>query len=150
MISHRVPPLCLALALALTLCSCNSHKPNLDYFTADYDGALSRAKSENKLVMVDLYADWCGPCQAMDADVFNHDGVRKLLTNHFVSVKIDVDKGGRNAELANKFGTRSIPHIVFLDATGQRLQEFKGYVPASEFVAVLETLRKSGPHPVTP
>lgn len=148
MYNRWIYPLCLASML--TLCSCNSQKPNLDYFTTDYDGAFTRAKAENKLVMVDMYADWCGPCQAMDADVFNHASVRDVLTNHFVSVKIDVDQGGRNAEVANKFNTQSIPHVVFLDATGRKLREFKGYISADDFIAVLETLRKPAPESPTP
>lgn len=116
--------------------------PDLSYFVTDYDRALSEARNNNKLILVDLYADWCGPCRQIDAKVFDNPQVRHVLTNHFISVKIDVDKPGRNNELANQFGTRSIPHVVFLNSAGEKLYEFTGFVSASVFLDTLQALVK--------
>lgn len=69
-------------------------------------GKFSELVSQEIPVLVDFYADWCGPCQAM-APILkevaqNYEGKVKVL-------KIDVDK---NQPLAQRFGVRSIPTLI--------------------------------------
>lgn len=57
-------------------------------------------------VLVDFYADWCGPCQAM-APILKE--VAQDLDGKVKIVKIDVD---RNQPIAQRFGVRSIPTLI--------------------------------------
>ena len=62
----------------------------------------------DKPIMLDFYADWCGPCRAMLPTV------EKLAAKHendFIIAKVNVDK---NRELAQKFSIRSIPALFFI------------------------------------
>lgn len=63
---------------------------------------------EGKPVLLDFYADWCGPCQSLLPIV------EKLAEEHkedFIIAKVNVDQ---NRELAQQFGVRSIPALFFL------------------------------------
>ena len=69
-------------------------------------GKLENLISQDTPVLVDFYADWCGPCQTM-APILKevikaHEGKLKII-------KVDVDK---NQPLAQRFGVRSIPTLI--------------------------------------
>ena len=57
----------------------------------DYTKALEKAKTEPRLVFVDLYADWCIPCRIMEANVYNDPTIASLLNKSFYPVKLDAD-----------------------------------------------------------
>jgi thioredoxin-related protein len=105
----------------------------------DYDAALEAAKKDKKLVMVDLYTDWCGWCKKLDKDTYSDKDVEAKLTKDFIAVKVNPEKSERNAKLSRTFGTTGFPHIVFVDANGQKVSEIDGYLPAAQF---LEQLNK--------
>ena len=106
----------------------------------DYDKALATAKTDKKIVMVDVYTDWCGWCKKLDKDVYANAEVKAKLAKDFVPLKINPEKSKKNLELARSFGTRGYPHIVFLDASGKKISEIGGYVPADKFAQTLASL----------
>lgn len=57
----------------------------------DYNTALEKAKTEPKLIFVDMYADWCIPCRVMDKNVYMNPTVASILNKKFYPVKLDVD-----------------------------------------------------------
>lgn len=57
----------------------------------EYKDAFEKAKKEQKLVFVDLYADWCVACRVMDKNVYGDPSVVSLLNRRFYPVKLDVD-----------------------------------------------------------
>ena len=105
----------------------------------DYKSATDRAAKEKKLLMVDLYADWCGPCRMLDKTTFSNADVQAALSRDFVAVKINIESTGENRDLAKKTDTRAIPHIVFFDSDGKKVSDLIGYYPPDQF---LDELRK--------
>ncbi len=99
----------------------------------DYKSALQRAAKEKKLVMVDLYADWCGPCRMLDRLTFTNADVQAALAKDFVAAKVNIEGSKENRELAVQLNTEAIPHIVFFDSSGKKLSEIVGFVPADKF-----------------
>jgi thiol:disulfide interchange protein len=95
-------------------------------FQGDVAAALEQAKEENKIVMVDFYADWCGPCRAMEEEAFADDSVAALLEN-VVLVRVNVDNPGENAQLKQDLGVNGIPDVVFLTADGEFIDRIVGY-----------------------
>ena len=57
----------------------------------DYNTALEKAKTEPKVIFVDMYADWCIPCRVMDKNVYMNPTVASILNKKFYPVKLDVD-----------------------------------------------------------
>jgi len=106
----------------------------------DYDTALAKAKKDNKLVMVDLYTDWCGWCKKLDKDTYGDKDVEAKLTKGFVAVKLNPEKSAENAKLSQRFGTRGYPHIVFVNTDGKMVSEIGGYLPPKDFLKELESI----------
>jgi len=99
----------------------------------DYKSALDRAGKEKKLVMVDLYADWCGPCKMLDRLTFSNADVQAALSKGFVAVRVNIEGSKENRDLAIQLNTEAIPHIIFFDSNGKKLSEMVGFVPADQF-----------------
>lgn len=74
---------------------------NHDSFSA----AVKAAAQERKLVFMDCYTSWCGPCKALARDVFTNDTVGDFFNKHFVCVKVDMEKED-GPELARRFQVR--------------------------------------------
>lgn len=108
----------------------------------NYDDALAQAKKDKKLIMVDIYTDWCGWCKKLDKDVYSNKDVQAKLEKSFVVVKINPEKSQKNAKLSKEFGTTGFPHIVFLDASGKKISEIGGYQPADAFGQSLDAVIK--------
>jgi thioredoxin-related protein len=106
----------------------------------DYDKAVADAKKANKIVMVDVYTDWCGWCKKLDRDTYANASVAEKLNKDFIAVKLNPEKSQRGAELARSFGTRGYPHIVFLDGDGKKVSEVGGYVSADDFIKKLDAV----------
>ena len=64
-----------------------------NFRTITYKQALEAAKTENKLVFMDFYTDWCGPCKLMTREVFPTKTVGDYFNEKFVSIKVNAEKG---------------------------------------------------------
>lgn len=86
----------------------------------DLAEVLSYAKSENKLVFVDVYTDWCLPCQIMDEDVFSDKELAHYFDERFVSYKVNAEKGTGPLVAAN-YEVPAYPTLLFLNSEGDVL-----------------------------
>ena len=97
-----------------------------------------RARVENKLIFIDAFTTWCGPCKWMTANVFPNDTVGKYFNEHFIAAKIDMEKG-EGLSIAQKFKVNAYPTYLFLDSTGKEVHRALGAVPSKEFILVGQT-----------
>src|SRR5688500_9355246 len=63
----------------------------------------AKAKKENKFIFLDCYATWCGPCKEMDKKIYVNDSVGDYFNQHFVSVKVQMDKTKNDDESVKKW-----------------------------------------------
>mgnify|MGYP000868812976 CR=1 FL=1 len=89
----------------------------------DLPKALEASKASGKLIMIDAYASWCGPCKLMDAQAFTHPTFKQLAKD-FVLLKIDadIDEG-----FARRYRIEAFPTVVFVNGNGQEVHRFVGY-----------------------
>ncbi len=90
-----------------------------------YKEALAAAKAEKKLVFIDFYTSWCGPCKMMMKNIFPLKEVGDYLNAKFVCIKIDAEKG-EGPELAKKYKVKAYPTFVVIDATEKVLMTKEG------------------------
>ncbi len=99
--------------------------------------ASAKAKAENKLIFLDCYTQWCGPCKKMTRDVFPQEEVGAYMNPKFVSIKIDME-GTYGAPLAKKLQIQAYPTFVIFNADAQEISRFLGYHAADDFIKVVE------------
>lgn len=94
-----------------------------------------RAKAENKIVFVDAYTTWCGPCKWMAKNVFTDPQVGEFYNKHFINLKLDMEKG-EGLDFADAFQVNAYPTLLFVDGDGKVLHKHLGAVPADQFLGV--------------
>ena len=89
-------------------------------------------KSE-KLVIIDFWAEWCGPCRMVDPIIKE---ISEEYAGRVLAVKVDVDS---NPGISSKLGIRNIPTVMFFK-DGEMVDKQVGAVPKSYFISKLEPL----------
>ena len=102
-----------------------------------YKEAIATAKAEGKLVFLDFYTSWCGPCKMMLRDVFPQKSVGDYLNERFVCIKIDAEKG-EGVELRRRYGVKAYPTFVGIDAAEKEVMRREGGASADDFIADIE------------
>lgn len=92
----------------------------IHFLHTSWEEAVSQAKSQNKLIFVDFYTQWCGPCLNMAQEVFSLPSVGDYYNHTFINLKIDAENG-EGVELAKKYGVRSYPTYAFIDPNTEEL-----------------------------
>lgn len=95
--------------------------------------ALAKAKSENKLVFVDCYTSWCGPCKRMAQNVFPTQEVGDYMNPKFVSLKCDMEKG-EGPDLQKRYRVHSYPTFLIVNPEGEIVHKFVGATGPKTFV----------------
>ncbi|GGP04388.1 hypothetical protein GCM10010992_16600 [Cloacibacterium rupense] len=100
---------------------------------SDFKTILAKAKKENKLIFLDAYTTWCGPCKLMAKNVFTLKSVGEHYNANFVNAKIDMEKG-EGIDIAKKYDVKVFPTYLFIDGDGKLVHRTVGYVPEKEFI----------------
>lgn len=121
------------------------------------DEAIQLASKEPRVLLIDVYTDWCGWCKRMDATTFSDPEVAAFMNMHFYPVKLDaegkkdivigertfkfVDNGRRGyhemAAIVTK-GRLSYPTISYVDPQGKVLQAAPGFKAPQDFWVYLD------------
>jgi thioredoxin-related protein len=113
----------------------------------DFNDGLVKAQTENKPVFLHFYTEWCIFCKKLDRETLQNQAVAGILEKDFVAIRVNAEKTGTrlryhgetfsNPELSRYFGVNAFPSLAFLDASGQPVTLIPGFIPATEFLALL-------------
>lgn len=98
-----------------------------------FNEALKKAKAENKLLFIDGYAVWCGPCKKMATTVFLEEEVGKYFDENLIALKVDVERG-EGPVIKRKYGITGLPGYVFIDGDGNVVYRFNAAMPTAKFM----------------
>jgi len=123
------------LAAAMTM----SASAQTNFREITYKDALAAAKAENKMVFIDFYTEWCGPCKMMAREIFPQKSVGDFMNERFVSIKIDAEKG-EGVTISKKYNVKAYPTFVILNPDETEVGRTEGSRTASAFVAEIDRI----------
>lgn len=94
--------------------SISAQTTGINFFHGTWAETVAKAKAENKLIFIDFYTQWCGPCLNMAETVFVLPTVGDFYNSNFVNAKIDTENG-EGINLSKKYQVRSFPTYMFVD-----------------------------------
>lgn len=114
-----------------------------------FDKGVELAKKEKKMMVLDIYTDWCHWCKVMDKDTYGNPGVVEYAQENLVMAKLNAEtdetftfKEGNYSgrQLSMMFGVQGFPSTVFMSPEGELITLVSGFIPADRFTMILKYL----------
>ena len=112
-----------------------SAEPGIKFTEAAWREVLKQAKAQKKIIFLDAYASWCGPCKMLQKNVFTQKAVGDYYNGRFINVKMDMEKGEGPA-LAQVYPLEAYPTLMFIDGNGRVLKKVLGYQSPEDLIAI--------------
>ena len=119
-----------AIAVLMTA---NIFAQGIEFEHGTFEEALAKAKQENKMVFMDCYTSWCGPCKHLAKNVFTQEQVGTYFNKNFVCIKMDMESEA-GKPLAQKYSIKAYPTLLWLNADGIIQHKMVGAGDASTLV----------------
>ncbi|MEP6647262.1 MAG: DUF255 domain-containing protein [Saprospiraceae bacterium] len=125
--------------IALCLSTATVLAQGIEFFHGTWEEAIQKAKDEDKLIFVDAFTTWCGPCKNMAANTFPDPEVGKLFNQYFISMKIDMEKD-MGLEFRKKHDVSAYPSLFFLDYDEVEVLKSVGGRPPADLIKTAESV----------
>ncbi|MCP9756016.1 DUF255 domain-containing protein [Lacihabitans sp. CCS-44] len=99
----------------------------------NWQQALDLAKKENKVVFLDIYATWCGPCKQLKKYTFTEKSAGDFFNANFVNMALDGEQP-EGATLAQKFEIEAYPTLMFVTPEGELITKSPGFRTAPDLI----------------
>jgi thioredoxin-related protein len=126
----------------------NASGEKIEVAWKDFNSGIKLAREQKKPIVMDFYADWCGWCRKMEAEVFTDKEVGEKLKKNFICIRIHTDRDLGEAinfkdhaltkqEFATMLGVQGLPTIVFMDRDAGLITKIPGFVNKNVFLSLL-------------
>ena len=133
-----------AVIAAIVLAAITIHStPSTITWERNYDKAIQRAAAEKKLIIADMFTDWCVLCKKMDAETFADADLNKNMANKSVWLKLNTETEDAGIRLQKDFAILTYPTILVLDSEGEEIDRVGAFQPAPQFQQTVESFFNS-------
>jgi thiol:disulfide interchange protein len=98
---------------------------------------LDKAKGSKKIVLLDVYTDWCLPCKMMDQEVYSDKATADFMNKNFINYKVNAEKN-EGPDLSLIYSVDAYPTILFLDYRGRVVKRHVGGLGLQKFNELME------------
>jgi thiol-disulfide isomerase/thioredoxin len=123
----------LTLSLIFTASISFAQNRTVHFESTPFSEIKAKAKKENKLIFVDAFTTWCGPCKWMAANIFTNDTVADYYNARFINAQIDMEKG-EGPGYAALYEVFCYPNLLFIDGDGMVVHRGAGASDAQSFI----------------
>ena len=130
----------MKLLITILLCSVAlsaQQATGVDFQRQPFDDLLAQAREQDKIIFIDAYTTWCGPCKMMDAKVFPDAEVAAVFNERFINAKFDMEKG-EGIDLAKRYSVMAFPTYLFVDGEGDLVHKGIGYIPKPALIELAD------------
>ena len=106
-----------------------------------YQKALLEAKKTGKLIFIDCYTDWCGPCKRMAATAFKDQSVGDIYNKQFINLKVEMEKSTDGPMLSKRYRVSAYPTLLFIDKDGKVKKQAIGMQNAAQLKSIANSLK---------
>lgn len=106
-------------------------KTAIEFSNSSWNDIMKKAKAENKVIFLDIYATWCGPCKQLKKTTFTDKEVGEYFNTHFINATFDAEKG-EGRKLAEQYYVSAYPTMLFINPDGSILHTVVGYRSANQ------------------
>jgi thioredoxin-related protein len=107
----------------------------ITFIKNDWSRVMEKSKGENKIIFVDVFATWCGPCKSLSATTFKDDEVGSFFNTQFINAKID-GESDEGLKFTEQFPVEAYPTMYFISPEGEVLKKTTGYIDAEELLSI--------------
>ena len=108
-------------------------KEGIKFVEENWVKAKAEAKKQNKLIFLDAYTTWCGPCKMLKRNTFPDKAAGEFFNKNFINVALDMEKGDGPA-VADTYQVDAYPTLIITDADGNLVTLTKGYIDAKQLI----------------
>lgn len=105
----------------------------INFFEGTYGEALAKAQREDKLVFVDVYTTWCGPCKKLEKQTFTDPKVAAYMNENFVSMRLDAENQA-DSEFFKSYSVAAFPTMFWLKSNGEVLDKYTAFMGGEAFL----------------
>ncbi len=130
---------CLLMAFAYNY---KSSKPGggIKFTHVTLKKAKDEAKKSGKIIFIDCYTSWCGPCKQMAATSFQDEKVAAVYNEKFINLKVDIEKDADGPELARMYKISGYPTLLYINAEGKLVKSMLGLQTADKLISVASSM----------
>ena len=108
----------------------SANSQSIQFHQGSWKEALALSKSSQKIIFVDVYTHWCGPCKKMDKEVFSKKKIADYFNEHFINFKIDADQDEGRA-FKEQYAVGGYPTFLFIQEDESLMWKESGYQEAN-------------------
>jgi len=117
-------------------CKVELDKPSdkgIQFVEANWNKALQEAKKQKKMIFIDAYTTWCGPCRMLKQNTFTDKAAADFFNKNFINIALDMERGDGLA-FAQKYQIRAYPTLLIMDAEEKSVSISEGYINPSQLI----------------
>lgn len=130
------------LVLSSFLIIPSSNESGIKFQDITFSQAIAQAKKEHKLIFMNVYAVWCGPCNKMKKTTFKSEKLGKIFNKNFVNISIDAEKG-EGIELSKRYEVVAHPLMLVINSEGKVQKRILGFEKEDELLEEVSTYIKN-------
>lgn len=111
----------------------NKAEVGIQFVEADWAKAVAEAKKQKKMIFIDAYTSWCGPCRMLKQNTFTDKAAGDYFNKHFINIALDMEKGDGIA-FAQKYQVAAYPTLFIMDAEEKSVTTSEGYINPGQLI----------------